>query len=164
SPAVARRLVDAGVSVIDVSGLGGTSWVRVEQLRSAGVAREVGQTFSGWGIPTAAAIASVRKAVGTHVTLIASGGVRDGLEAAKGKGEAMSDQVTARLSGFHKLSMEERREKIARMFRLSDEELTSLTGVAPLQHLTANQMIENAIGTFSLPLGLGLNLVVNGRD
>lgn len=83
SPAVARRLVDAGVSVIDVSGLGGTSWVRVEQLRSDGIARAVGETFSGWGIPTAAAITSVRKAVGNQVTLIASGGVRDGLEAAK---------------------------------------------------------------------------------
>lgn len=76
----------------------------------------------------------------------------------------MSDQVTSRLSGFHKLSMEERREKIARMFRLTDEELTTLTGVAPLPHSTANQMIENAVGTFALPLGLGLNLVVNGRD
>lgn len=83
SAQVARRLVDAGVTVIDVSGLGGTSWVRVEQLRSAGIGRDVGQTFSGWGIPTAAAIASVRRVVGTHVTLIASGGIRDGLDAAK---------------------------------------------------------------------------------
>ena len=76
----------------------------------------------------------------------------------------MSDQVTSRLSGFHKLSIAERREKIARMFRLSDEELSQLTGAEPLDHITANQMIENAVGTFSLPLGLGLNLVVNGRD
>lgn len=83
SPQVARRLVDAGVSVIDVSGLGGTSWVRVEQLRADGVARAVGETFSGWGIPTAAAIATVRKAVGAGVKLIASGGVRDGLDVAK---------------------------------------------------------------------------------
>ncbi|MFL5319689.1 MAG: type 2 isopentenyl-diphosphate Delta-isomerase [Myxococcaceae bacterium] len=83
SPHVARRLVDAGVRVIDVSGLGGTSWVRVEQLRAEGPAAEVGETFSSWGIPTAAAIATVRKAVGTQVTLIASGGIRDGLDAAK---------------------------------------------------------------------------------
>lgn len=83
SPYVARRLVDCGVKVIDVSGLGGTSWVRVEQLRAQGAAREVGETFSGWGIPTAAAIATVRKAVGAQVKLIASGGIRDGLDAAK---------------------------------------------------------------------------------
>jgi len=83
SPAVARRLVGLGVGALDVSGAGGTSWVRVEQLRASGVAAEVGQTFSGWGIPTAAAIASVRRAVGPGVTLVASGGLRDGLEAAK---------------------------------------------------------------------------------
>ena len=72
-----------GVTALDVSGSGGTSWVRVEQLRASGVAAEVGETFSGWGIPTAAAIASVRQAVGPGVTLVASGGLRDGLEAAK---------------------------------------------------------------------------------
>ncbi|MFZ5439160.1 MAG: type 2 isopentenyl-diphosphate Delta-isomerase [Myxococcota bacterium] len=83
SPDVARRLVDCGVKNLDVSGLGGTSWVRVEQLRSTGVAREVGAQFSSWGIPTAAAIASVRKAVGADTRLIASGGVRTGLEIAK---------------------------------------------------------------------------------
>jgi isopentenyl-diphosphate delta-isomerase len=80
---VARRLVDCGVKHLDVSGLGGTSWVRVEQLRSDGVAREVGAQLSSWGIPTAAAIASVRRAVGPGVKLIAAGGVRTGLDVAK---------------------------------------------------------------------------------
>jgi isopentenyl-diphosphate delta-isomerase len=83
SPEVARRLVDCGVKALDVSGLGGTSWVRVEQLRSEGVAREVGQQFSGWGIPTAAAVAGARRAVGPSISLVASGGVRSGLDAAK---------------------------------------------------------------------------------
>ncbi len=83
SPEVARRLVDVGVRHLDVSGLGGTSWVRVEQLRAGGVAREVGAQFSSWGIPTAAAIASVRSAVGPGVTLIAAGGLRTGLDVAK---------------------------------------------------------------------------------
>jgi isopentenyl-diphosphate delta-isomerase len=83
SPEVARRLVDCGLKSIDVSGLGGTSWVRVEQLRSAGVAREVGAQFSSWGIPTAVAIASVRKTVGPEIRLVASGGMRTGLDVAK---------------------------------------------------------------------------------
>ncbi|MBL9039283.1 MAG: type 2 isopentenyl-diphosphate Delta-isomerase [Archangium sp.] len=83
SPRVARRLVDVGVENLDVSGLGGTSWVRVEQLRASGAAREVGALFSGWGIPTAAAVASVRRAVGPGVKLIASGGMRTGLDVAK---------------------------------------------------------------------------------
>ncbi len=83
SPAVARRLAEQGVKVIDVSGLGGTSWVRVEQLRAEGVSHDVGAAFSGWGIPTAASVAGVRRAVGAEVKLIASGGIRDGLDAAK---------------------------------------------------------------------------------
>lgn len=83
SPSVAMRLVDAGVTHLDVSGLGGTSWIRVEQLRAKGASAEVGASFSGWGIPTAAAVASVRRAVGGRATLVASGGMRDGLDAAK---------------------------------------------------------------------------------
>ena len=84
SPDVARRLVDCGVRTLDVSGLGGTSWVRVEQLRlKGGPAHDVGQLFSSWGIPTAAAVASVRPAIGPHIRLIASGGLRNGLEVAK---------------------------------------------------------------------------------
>lgn len=82
-PEVARRLVDVGVRSIDVSGLGGTSWVRVEQLRAQGELEQLGAEYSGWGIPTAAAIATVRKAVGPGVTLVASGGMRTGLEVAK---------------------------------------------------------------------------------
>ena len=82
-PEVARRLVDLGVRNLDVSGLGGTSWVRVEQLRASGVQAQVGAEFSSWGIPTAAAIASVRRAVGPDARLVASGGLRTGLDAAK---------------------------------------------------------------------------------
>lgn len=83
SPKVATRLVEAGARCLDVSGLGGTSWVRVEQLRSQGVAAEVGAQMSGWGIPTAAAVAGVRRAVGTKALVVASGGIRTGLEIAK---------------------------------------------------------------------------------
>jgi len=83
SPEVARRLVEIGVRNIDVSGLGGTSWVRVEQLRNSGIAASVGQEFSGWGIPTAAAVFSVRRAVGNAVKVVASGGIRGGLDLAK---------------------------------------------------------------------------------
>jgi isopentenyl-diphosphate Delta-isomerase len=82
-PAVARRLVDCGVRTLDVSGLGGTSWVRVEQLRASGQAAELGALYAGWGIPTAAAVATVRVAVGPSVKIIASGGIRHGLDVAK---------------------------------------------------------------------------------
>ncbi|NBD13265.1 MULTISPECIES: hydroxymethylglutaryl-CoA reductase, degradative [Corallococcus] len=76
----------------------------------------------------------------------------------------MSDTVTSRLAGFHKLPLEERLAQIGRMFRLTETELEQLRGEGTLDLTLANQMIENAVGTFSLPLGLGLNLNVNGRD
>jgi hydroxymethylglutaryl-CoA reductase len=76
----------------------------------------------------------------------------------------MSDTVTSRLAGFHKLPMEERLAHLARMFRLTPQELEQLRGTESLAPALANQMIENAVGTFSLPLGLGLNMQVNGRD
>lgn len=80
---VARRLTELGVHSIDVSGLGGTSWVRVEQLRASGMLAQLGAEYSSWGIPTAAAVASVRRAVGQGSHLVASGGIRTGLDIAK---------------------------------------------------------------------------------
>ncbi|WP_425430096.1 hydroxymethylglutaryl-CoA reductase, degradative [Cystobacter ferrugineus] len=80
------------------------------------------------------------------------------------KRERMSDTLTSRLAGFHKLSMVARHEKLAEMLNLSEEDLAQLQGISALQPGLANQMIENAVGTFSLPLGLGLNLQVNGKD
>lgn len=82
-PATARRLVEVGVKNLDVSGLGGTSWVRVETLRAEGAARAIGQAFSGWGTPTAACLASVSRAVQGRARILGSGGIRDGLDAAK---------------------------------------------------------------------------------
>src|SRR5262252_3699984 len=76
----------------------------------------------------------------------------------------MSEKVTSRLAGFHKLPFAERLNQIGRMFRLTPEELEIARGEGSLAPEIADRMIENAIGTFSLPLGLGLNLTVNGRD
>lgn len=83
SAAVARRLVDAGVSVIDVAGLGGTSWAEVEARRTEDpVLRATASVFRDWGIPTARCIAEVRAACPDTV-IIGSGGVKDGLDGAK---------------------------------------------------------------------------------
>ncbi|MBK7863344.1 MAG: hydroxymethylglutaryl-CoA reductase, degradative [Archangiaceae bacterium] len=76
----------------------------------------------------------------------------------------MQELITSRLAGFHKLPVVERLAKIARMLRLSPEETAQLDGTEGLPIETANQMIENAVGVFHLPLGLGLNMTVNGRD
>ena len=75
-----ERLRAAGVRVADVSGAGGTSWVKVEALRADEAGRMLGETFADWGIPTAAALLGLR---GVDLELIASGGIRTGLDVAK---------------------------------------------------------------------------------
>lgn len=83
SAAMARRLLEAGVSAIDVAGAGGTSWARVESERAKDpLQRRLGATFANWGIPTAECITSIRT-VAADVPLIASGGLRNGLDVAK---------------------------------------------------------------------------------
>jgi isopentenyl-diphosphate delta-isomerase len=85
SPAVARRLVAAGVRAIDVSGAGGTSWTAVEAQRAPAGDRARAEELWDWGIPTAAAIgwlvAEGLPAAG--VDLVASGGLRTGLDVAR---------------------------------------------------------------------------------
>jgi len=83
SGALARRLVDAGVAAVDVAGSGGTSWAAVEGARAEDpVARAMAAPFSDWGIPTAYAIADVR-AMCPETCVIASGGIRHGLDVAR---------------------------------------------------------------------------------
>lgn len=80
---IAVKLVDAGVRAIDVAGAGGTSWAKVESERAENrLQRELGRTFADWGIPTAECIVEVRRSL-PHIPLIASGGLRNGLDAAK---------------------------------------------------------------------------------
>ena len=74
---VAQRLVGAGVRVVDVSGAGGTSWVGVETLRTAGADAERGDVFWDWGIPTAASLAQCD---GMELQTIATGGLATGLD------------------------------------------------------------------------------------
>lgn len=82
SAPMAQRLLDAGISAIDVAGAGGTSWARVESERASdALQRRLGNTFANWGIPTADCITGIRQ-VAPRLPLIASGGLRNGLEVA----------------------------------------------------------------------------------
>lgn len=83
SAATAQKLIEAGVSAIDVAGAGGTSWAKVESERAKNAhQRQLGQTFGDWGLPTAECITSIR-AFNSEIPLIASGGLRNGLDVAK---------------------------------------------------------------------------------
>ena len=83
SEKAARMLVDAGVAAIDVAGSGGTSWSEVEYHRAPTEAlKHLAKSFADWGIPTAESLCMASRAA-TGVPLIASGGMRTGIEAAK---------------------------------------------------------------------------------
>lgn len=79
----ARRLKDAGVSGIDCSGGGGTSWTLVEgRVAASDRHHALGRTFASWGLTTPESILEVRRGAKT-LPIIASGGVRSGLDVAK---------------------------------------------------------------------------------
>ena len=83
SAATAKRLLAMGVAAVDVAGAGGSNWATVEGERADGEADTAhAAAFADWGIPTARAIAEVRAAC-PKATIIGSGGIRDGVEAAK---------------------------------------------------------------------------------
>ncbi len=70
--------------------------------------------------------------------------------------------TTSRIPGFYNLTLAERRAKLADAAGLSPFELTPFT--SPLASDVAAHMVENAVGTFSLPLGIALNFIINGRE
>lgn len=80
----AKVLEAVGVSAINISGAGGTSWSAVEILRSekhGSPYSDVGRVFWDWGIPTAASLIEVANSV--DIPVIASGGIRNGLDVIK---------------------------------------------------------------------------------
>ncbi len=81
----ARKLADAGVEGIDVSGAGGTSFAAVEHYRTKDPKNashhRLSRVFWDWGIPTAVSITEVSKTV--NIPVIASGGIRGGIDIAK---------------------------------------------------------------------------------
>ncbi len=80
---VCLRLRDCGVAGIDCAGAGGTSWAKVEALCARNDAgREAGERFGEWGIPTAQSISNARQAC-PELPLIATGGLRTGIDLAK---------------------------------------------------------------------------------
>ncbi len=140
---VAAALQRTGVKAIDVGGLGGTSFSAVEHYRArkeaASLKERLGATFWDWGIPTPASI--VLANVG--LPLIATGGVRSGLDAAKGIA------LGATAAGMAKPMLEAARESadaVVAELRAVIEELKAamfLTGASSIGELQDRQVIIN---------------------
>jgi hydroxymethylglutaryl-CoA reductase len=76
----------------------------------------------------------------------------------------VAEKRGSRLPGFYNQPLSERRRLLAELTGLADEDLDALTGQAALSAEQADHMVENVVGVYALPLGIGLNFVVNGRE
>ena len=70
----------------------------------------------------------------------------------------------SRIAGFYNLSLDERLDELSKRTDLTAQEISILKGEAGLSTHQADHMVENVIGVHALPLGIGLNFLVNGRD
>lgn len=72
--------------------------------------------------------------------------------------------MTSRIPGFHKLTVEERLNKVKEFAALTDEDIALFNKRAHLDISTADRMIENVIGTFEMPLGIATNMIINEKE
>jgi hydroxymethylglutaryl-CoA reductase len=72
--------------------------------------------------------------------------------------------TSSRIPAFYRLSVPERQRRLADALGLDEQEVATLTAADALPLDVADIMVENAVGTFALPFGVGLNFQVNGRD
>lgn len=69
----------------------------------------------------------------------------------------------SRIPGFYKLSVAERREEVAKLTGLTEQDVAALASHGELDEVAADRMIENVIGTMSLPVGVATNFVIDGK-
>jgi hydroxymethylglutaryl-CoA reductase len=74
------------------------------------------------------------------------------------------EMSNSRIAGFYNLTLDERRAKLAESAGIELPDISACWTNGGIDPESADHMIENAIGTYALPLGIGLNFQVNGRD
>ncbi len=77
---------------------------------------------------------------------------------------ASHERPSSRIPGFYQLDMRSRHRELAQRFDLTEEEIGLLRGAGVDGLAIADKMVENCVGVLRLPIGLGLNFQVNGRD
>jgi isopentenyl-diphosphate delta-isomerase len=129
-----EHLLSAGVKYVDLAGSGGTSWSMVESRRSEDPA--LGELFSDWGIPTPLALRQM-KPYRHELTLIASGGIRSGIDMAKamvlgasmcGMARPFLDPARESADAVRGVIRRIKREFVTAMFLLGMGTIENLTG------------------------------------
>ncbi len=130
SQETAIRLKEAGVKYIDVSGAGGTSWSKVEYLRNGNI-----PGFEDWGIPTVESIIQCRGVL----PMLASGGIRDGLDACKAI--ALGADMCGAAYPFIKAQRERSLEGYIALFTRQMRVCAYLTGSRTLEDLKKAKLV-----------------------
>jgi isopentenyl-diphosphate delta-isomerase len=131
----------AGIRIVDVAGAGGTSWSRVEHHRRRDSAAEgLGLVFQDWGIPTPLALWLLRP-YRDRLQLIASGGIRTGLDMAKAI--VLGASLCGMASPFLEPALESAERVIKKIERLKREFVTAmfLLGVAKVAEMRGNDSL-----------------------
>jgi isopentenyl-diphosphate delta-isomerase len=131
----------AGIRIVDVAGAGGTSWSRVEHHRRRDSAAEgLGLVFQDWGIPTPLALWLLRP-YRDRLQLIASGGIRTGLDMAKAI--VLGASLCGMASPFLEPALESAQRVIEKIERLKREFVTAmfLLGVAKVAEMRGNDSL-----------------------
>jgi isopentenyl-diphosphate delta-isomerase len=138
---VAKKLKECKVKAIDVSGYGGTSWAKVEifrkKLRKLDVEEDL--AFSEWGIPTPLSIVEAKF---SRLPIIASGGIRNGIDAAKAI--ALGAQIAGAARTFIKAYIEKGEEgvrKTAKMYINQMKKVAFLTGCKEVTELRRKHIL-----------------------
>jgi isopentenyl-diphosphate delta-isomerase len=140
---VALKLEKAHIDCINIAGSGGTSWAGIEKIRATKVKNDakenLGELFWDWGIPTALSLIEVKNAV--DLPLIASGGIRNGLEIAKCI--ALGATMSAMAYPFLKAASESKESLFTYSTRLIYELKGSmfLTGSSNIRELAKSRLI-----------------------
>jgi len=142
SKEAAKLLGQSGVSAIDIAGAGGTSWTEVEMHRTETEnARKTAATFINWGIPTAESIQNIKVTL-PDMPIIASGGLRNGLDITKTI--ALGAKMGGMAGPFLKTAVISADEVINEINRIKQEIKISMfgAGVGDLKALSEIQLIK----------------------
>ena len=150
SAATARELLAQGIRIVDTAGVGGTTWARIEAARAR--KSELGEVFAEWGIPTPTAIRQLATVQG--LTIIGSGGVRNGLDVAKAI--ALGAELVGMAYPFLRAANESV-ERVAETVRRTVHELKIAmfcVGARTIAELRQARLLHHGLLPLEPPLGL----------
>lgn len=135
----AIKLSDLGVPIIDVGGKGGTNFLAIENRRNR---EDPIDTLESWGIPTPISLIEVIQTLGSQADIIASGGIRTGLDAAKSL--ALGAKAVGFAGGFLYILLTQGPEMLVNHIKKIKKEITSvmlMTGAKNIKELAQKPLV-----------------------